>query len=72
MAQGCPVLGLRFARDWVTGSRFQALTRELGEGFVRVEFAGRGHSTLTRDRQQEGVDRVLEFFAERLRTSPAP
>ncbi|KNX38555.1 dienelactone hydrolase family protein [Luteipulveratus halotolerans] len=68
VVDGCPVLGLRFARDWVTGSRFQALTRELGEGFIRVEFAGPGHSTLTRHRQQEGVDRVLAFFADRLRT----
>ena len=31
-----------------------------------MEFAGKGHSTLTAHRQQEGVDRVLDFFDERL------
>ena len=40
--------------------------RSLAEG-DRVEFEGKGHSTLTEDRQQEGVDRVLSFLAEKLR-----
>jgi dienelactone hydrolase len=63
---GCPVLGLRYAQDPAVGTRFETLTRELGEAFIRVEFPGRRHSTLTLHRQQEAVDRVLAFFAERL------
>lgn len=65
-AAGCEVLGLRFEKDAAVGTRFETLTRELGEAFIRVEFPGRQHSTLTRHRQQEGVDRVLAFFREKL------
>lgn len=66
-AAGCQVLGLRYRQDAAVGRRFETLTRELGENFLRVEFDGRRHSTLTLHRQQEGVDRVLAFFAEKLR-----
>ncbi len=65
-AAGCPVLGLRFEQDPASGHRFDTLTAELGASFIRVEFPGRKHSTLTEDRQQEGVDRVLAFFGDRL------
>ena len=65
-ASGCPVLGLRYAADRATGTRFATLHRELGDDFVAVEFEGKGHSTLTAHRQQEGVDRVLDFFDARL------
>jgi len=65
-AGGCEVLGLRYTGDMAVGTRFDTLTRELGEAFLRVEFPGRKHSTLTAHRQQEGVDRVLEFFREKL------
>jgi len=71
VAGGCQVLGLRYDRDVAVGTRFETLTRELGEGFIRVEFPGRKHSTLTEHRQQEGVDRVLEFLRERLLDEPA-
>lgn len=64
---GCPVLGLRYADDAVTGTRFDTLTDLLGDGFIKIEFAGKGHSTLTAHRQQEGVRRVLDFFGEQLR-----
>jgi len=64
---GCQVLGLRYRKDAATGTRFDTLERELGDAFIRVEFEGKGHSTLTAHRQQEGVDRVLAFFAEQLR-----
>ena len=67
-AAGCAVLGLRYDKDMATGTRFETLTREIGDAFIRVEFPGRKHSTLTEHRQQEGVDRVLAFFAEKLRT----
>jgi dienelactone hydrolase len=66
-AGGCQVLGLRYRDDPMVGSRFDSLSRELGDAFVRVEFDGKSHSTLTMHRQQEAVDRVLAFFAERLR-----
>ncbi len=66
-AGGCEVLGLRYRKDPAVGTRFDTLTRELGGSFIRVEFEGKGHSTLTAHRQQEGVDRVLAFFAEKLR-----
>ena len=65
-AAGCPVLGLQYAGDPSTGSRFATLRRELGDNFEAVEFEGRKHSTLTEHRQQEGVDRVLAFLHERL------
>jgi dienelactone hydrolase len=66
-AGGCQVLGLRYRKDAAVGTRFDTLTREIGDAFIRVEFDGKGHSTLTEHRQQEGVDRVLAFFAEKLR-----
>lgn len=66
-AAGCEVLGLRYRKDPASGKRFETLTREIGDKFIRVEFPGRKHSTLTLHRQQEAVDRVLGFFAEKLR-----
>ncbi len=66
-AAGCPVLGLRFRKDPAVGTRFERLAAELGDAFIAVEFDGLGHSTVTEQRQQEGVDRVLGFFHERLR-----
>ena len=65
-AGGCDVLGLRYRKDPAVGDRFDRLTREIGDRFIRVEFEGRGHSTLTEHRQQEGVDRVLAFLTEKL------
>ncbi|MCW2844625.1 MAG: hypothetical protein JWN22_2541 [Nocardioides sp.] len=65
-AAGCQVLGLRYRKDGAVGTRFDTLTREIGDAFIRVEFDGKGHSTLTEHRQQEGVDRVLAFFEEKL------
>lgn len=69
-AGGCQVLGLRFREDGATGTRFDTLTREIGDAFIRVEFEGKGHSTVTAHRQQEGVDRVLAFFDEKLHGQP--
>lgn len=70
--RGCAVLGLRFRDDSSTGTRFETLTRELGDGFIRVEFDGPGHSTVTEQRQQAGVDAVLRFFADRLGSPGQP
>lgn len=72
VAGGCQVLGLQFSGDPMTGKRFETLTHELGDGFIRVEFPGRDHSTVTEHRQQEAVDRVLAFFHDKLdRPTPA-
>jgi len=65
-AGGCQVLGLRYRDDMAVGTRFDTLTEEIGDAFIRVEFEGKGHSTLTEHRQQEGVDRVLAFFDDKL------
>ena len=65
-AAGCEVLGLRYRSDPMVGRRFETLTRELGDAFLRVEFPGRQHATLTEHRQQEAVDRVLDFLREKL------
>lgn len=67
VADGCQVLGLRYEDDPAVGNRFDTLRRELGENFLAVEFPGRKHATLTEHRQQEGVDRVLAFFEEKLK-----
>ncbi len=64
---GCVVLGLRYKDDRMVGKRFETLTRELGDAFIKVEFPGAKHSTVTEHRQEEGVRRVLAFFGEKLR-----
>jgi dienelactone hydrolase len=66
-AAGCEVLGLRYRSDPMVGKRFGTLSRELGEAFLKVEFPGRQHATLTEHRQQEAVDRTIAFFREKLR-----
>lgn len=65
-AGGCAVLGIQYASDPMTGTRFDTLDRELGDGFLRVDLPGKGHSVVTEQRSQVAVDRVLGFFAERL------
>jgi len=70
VSAGCQVLGLRYKSDPMVGTRFDTLRAELGENFIAVEFPGAKHSTLTLHRQQEGVDRVLAFFREKLAGSP--
>ena len=66
VAAGCPVLGLRYKGDPAVGTRFATLRRELGDGFLAVELPGKGHSVMTEHRDEESVQRVLEFFKERL------
>jgi len=67
VAGGCQVLGLRYQNDPAVGTRFDTLRRELGDSFIAVEFPGRKHATLTEHRQEEGVQRVLAFFEDRLK-----
>ena len=66
-AAGQQVLGVRYRSDPAVGKRFETLTTELGDAFIRVELEGKGHSTVTTHRSQVAVDAVLAFFAERLR-----
>ena len=66
-AAGQQVLGVRYRSDPAVGKRFETLTAELGDAFLRVELEGKGHSTVTAHRQQVAVDAVLSFFAEKLR-----
>lgn len=66
-AAGQQVLGLRYRSDPAVGQRFDRLTTELGDAFIRVELEGRGHSTVTAHRQQRAVDEVLDFLATNLR-----
>ena len=65
-AAGCQVLGLRYVGDRAVGTRFESLRRELGDAFIAVEFPGSQHSVLTEHRQEEGVERVLDFLREKL------
>ena len=70
VAQGCPVLGVRYDGDRATGTRFDTLQRELGDGFLRVDLRPGGrmdHATLTVHRSQVAVDRVLAFLGQRLK-----
>ena len=41
-AGGCQVLGLRYRDDPAVGTRFDTLTAEIGDAFIRVEFDGQG------------------------------
>ena len=68
-ASGCSVLGLRYADDRAVGTRFDTLSALIGEAFIRVDLPGKGHSTVTEHRSQVAVDAVLQFFAQRLRST---
>ena len=68
-AQGCQVLGLRFTEDRAVGDRFAALRDLLGDAFIAVELPSNkkmDHSVLTEQRDEPTVQKVLEFFAEKL------
>lgn len=72
VAHGCSVLGVRYDGDSATGTRFETLQRELGDGFLRVDLRPTGrmdHATLTAHRSQEAVDRVIAFLGQRLKPS---
>jgi hypothetical protein len=66
-AAGQQVLGVRYRSDPAVGKRFDTLTTELGDAFIRVELEGKGHSTVTTHQQQVAVDAVLGFLADHLR-----
>jgi dienelactone hydrolase len=68
-ANGCQVLGLRFDQDKLVGNRFDSLRELLGDAFVAIELPSQSpkdHSVLTEQRDEASVQRVLDFFAEKL------
>jgi dienelactone hydrolase len=68
-AAGCQVLGLRYTGDRLVGTRFAELHKLLGDAFIAVEFestAKSDHSVLTEQRQELGVQRVIEFLKSKL------
>ena len=68
-AAGCQVLGLRFTGDKLVGDRFAALHELLGDAFIAIELPSTkatDHSVLTEQRDDASVERVLDFFVEKL------
>ncbi len=68
-AEGCQVLGLRFTDDMFVGERFTTLREKLGDAFIAIELPSAkkmDHSVLTEQRDEDSVQRVLDFFAEKL------
>lgn len=68
-ANGCQVLGLRFTQDRAVGDRFTSLRTLLGDAFIAIELPSQkpsDHSVLTEQRDEPSVQRVLDFFAEKL------
>jgi dienelactone hydrolase len=69
-ADGCQVLGLRFDQDKLVGDRFTSLRTLLGDAFIAIELPSKNpkdHSVLTEQRDENSVQRVLSFFAEKLK-----
>jgi dienelactone hydrolase len=69
-AAGCEVLGLRFDKDKLVGTRFDSLRALLGDAFIAVELhstSKRDHSVLTEHRDEASVERVIDFLQSKLR-----
>jgi dienelactone hydrolase len=68
-AAGCQVLGLRYTDDSFVGDRFSSLRELLGDAFIAIELPSSkksDHSVLTEQRDEASVERVLDFFVEKL------
>jgi len=68
-SNGCQVLGLRFTEDFSVGARFTTLRDLLGDAFIAIELPSankRDHSVLTEQRDEDSVERVLDFLVEKL------
>jgi dienelactone hydrolase len=66
---GCEVLGLRYTGDKLVGDRFATLRDLIGDKFVAVELPSSkksDHSVLTEQRDEASVQRVLQFFRDKL------
>jgi dienelactone hydrolase len=69
-AEGCQVLGLRFTGDKLVGDRFESLRKLIGDAFIAIELPSQSkkdHSVLTEQRDEPSVQRVIEFFNEKLK-----
>ena len=67
--EGCQVLGLRFTGDRLVGTRFDSLRDLLGDAFIAIELPSSkktDHSVLTEQRDEPSVQRVINFFREKL------
>jgi len=68
-AAGCEVLGLRYTGDRLVGDRFSTLRELIGDKFVAIELPSAkksDHSVLTEQRDEASVQRVLQFFRDKL------
>ncbi len=68
--EGCQVLGLRFTGDKLVGDRFESLRKLIGDAFIAIELPSQNkkdHSVLTEQRDEPSVQRVIEFFNEKLK-----
>lgn len=68
-AAGCEVLGLRYTGDRLVGDRFATLRDLIGDKFVAIELPSTkktDHSVLTEQRDEASVQRVLQFFRDKL------
>jgi dienelactone hydrolase len=66
---GCEVLGLRYTGDKLVGDRFATLRDLIGDKFVAIELPSSkksDHSVLTEHRDEASVQRVLQFFRDKL------
>jgi dienelactone hydrolase len=71
-AEGCQVMGLRFTGDSFVGTRFDSLRELLGDAFIAVELPSAkktDHSVLTEQRDEASVQKVLQFFRDKLQSS---
>lgn len=70
-AEGCQVLGLRFADDRLVGTRFESLRALLGDAFIAVELPSSkksDHSVLTEHRDDASVAKVIAFLQSKLQS----
>lgn len=68
-ADGCQVLGLRFAGDRLVGDRFASLRELLGDAFIAIELPSvhkSDHSVLTEHRDDPSVAKVIAFLQSKL------
>ena len=68
-AEGCQVLGLRFADDRLVGDRFASLQELLGDSFIAIEIPSAkksDHSVLTEQRDDASVEKVIDFLKDKL------
>jgi dienelactone hydrolase len=68
-ANGCEIFGVCYRQDRATGTRFTTLEERVGQKFIPLLLEGKGHATLTKDRNPEAVAAVLAFLKAKLQGS---